>query len=535
MKVVMLAVLLVATAMAVNMELPKLVRTAHKGTSLPPVNVTIGEKFSLPLPLFDTPWQQQSFKAYRISEEQFMQYSPVAEGKAQDEEQRKVKQVEGGEEVGVDYLPFDCGLREGRMFIKEELASRREEYSRAKNAAWQENQYVHVPFRSLLYILKTGTAELTAYLYNDRTLERLTTFRIDKFVRREDPQLDLTRSPPAIALSSQEDSLYLFSALGIWQAATSTVLADFRPVDSLGGFKPQDIGGVDKVLHGQEGVFVALKRLSKVFLIPEKGDAPFKEIVSFGTVKEFFPQDIFLVGTTLYVLDYKHGVYVYTLMEKGSFTERSFIPFESFGGNFMFTVYQSSLFINFNDIDGSKVVEVSHDLETDQHYLVRFIKTDDYVCELLVVNAVTDYEGRPARSKYAEDAFDSFLFLLLNFDDVEAYPFNLDPRTISQAYNAVKLKGSDVRKIFHLKLDRYLLVTNELIRYVRIAIHKPAVVCRARRTQDAAPSKYFRLALTANVSTCEHLDHALPPKRLFYEYCERETSFLVHVGDPEES
>jgi hypothetical protein len=68
MKKSLLVVLLLTVAMAVNMELPKLVRTAHKGISLPALNVTIGEKFSLPLPLFDTPWQQQSFKAYRISE-----------------------------------------------------------------------------------------------------------------------------------------------------------------------------------------------------------------------------------------------------------------------------------------------------------------------------------------------------------------------------------------------------------------------------------------------------------------------------------
>lgn len=62
---------------------------------------------------------------------------------------------------------------------------------------------------------------------------------------------------------------------------------------------------------------------------------------------------------------------------------------------------------------------------------MRYIKTDDYICELMVVNAVTEYEGRPRSQKYSEDAFDSFIFLLLNFDDVEAYPFNLDPRTIS--------------------------------------------------------------------------------------------------------
>ena len=146
---------------------------------------------------------------------------------------------------------------------------------------------------------------------------------------------------------------------------------------------------------------------------------------------------------------------------------------------------------------------------------------------------MTSYEGKPANHKYSEESFDTFLFILLNFDDIEIYPFNLDPRIISQAYNAVKLKGSDVRKIFHLKLDKYLIITNDLIKYVRITIEKPAVVCKTKRLADSSPSKFFRLAVTANVSTCEHQDHDLPQKKMFYEYCELQTSYLVHIGDPE--
>lgn len=94
---------------------------------------------------------------------------------------------------------------------------------------------------------------------------------------------------------------------------------------------------------------------------------------------------------------------------------------------------------------------------------------------------MTSYEGKPVNHKYGEESFDTFLFILLNFDDIEIYPFNLDPRIISQAYNAVKLKGSDIRKIFHLKLDKYLIITNDLIKYVRITIEKPAVVCKTKR------------------------------------------------------
>lgn len=102
------------------------------------------------------------------------------------------------------------------------------------------------------------------------------------------------------------------------------------------------------------------------------------------------------------MLDYKKGVFIYTILSGGEFKERGFIPFESFGGNFMFTVYQSSIFINFNDIDGSKVVEVNYSMESEQHFLVRYIKGDDYICELAVFNAVTEYEGRPSSQKYSE-------------------------------------------------------------------------------------------------------------------------------------
>jgi hypothetical protein len=31
------------------------------------------------------------------------------------------------------------------------------------------------------------------------------------------------------------------------------------------------------------------------------------------------------------------------------------IPFDAFGGNFQFKVYLSSIFINFNDVEGSKI------------------------------------------------------------------------------------------------------------------------------------------------------------------------------------
>lgn len=124
-------------------------------------------------------------------------------------------------------------------------------------------------FRSLLYILKVGSSELVAYLYNDYAIDKLTTYRINEFVQREDNIGDLSKSPPVIALSTREDSLLLFTSLGIWQVNTNTILTDIKPIPDLSGFNSRDLAGVDKVLHGQEGVMVALKRLSKVIIIPE--------------------------------------------------------------------------------------------------------------------------------------------------------------------------------------------------------------------------------------------------------------------------
>jgi hypothetical protein len=69
--------LVIILASSLNLDLPKLIKTSYRGHSLPPLNVTIGEKFSLPLPHFDTPWQNKSFQVYEIAEEEFNRFGPV--------------------------------------------------------------------------------------------------------------------------------------------------------------------------------------------------------------------------------------------------------------------------------------------------------------------------------------------------------------------------------------------------------------------------------------------------------------------------
>ena len=71
-----------------------------------------------------------------------------------------------------------------------------------------------------------------------------------------------------MALNYNEEVLYIFSSLGIWKVYTKTILSNVINAGSLSGFSSQKVGGVDKVLHAESGVFVALKRLERIWIIP---------------------------------------------------------------------------------------------------------------------------------------------------------------------------------------------------------------------------------------------------------------------------
>jgi hypothetical protein len=62
---ILLGVVILASAL--NTELPKIIKNTYKSNSLPVLNVTIGEKFSLPLPHFDSIFEKRNFKAFEIT------------------------------------------------------------------------------------------------------------------------------------------------------------------------------------------------------------------------------------------------------------------------------------------------------------------------------------------------------------------------------------------------------------------------------------------------------------------------------------
>ena len=169
----------------------------------------------------------------------------------------------------MDYLPFNCSLREGSTVIWEKLKLIPEDYSRVRVSNWVENSYVLINSRSLLYVLNTGASELSAYIFNEHSMERITTYKLNKFVEGAQSSSDVSVSPPVLATDAKEEYLYIFSSLGVWVVDTKTVLSNVKSQGAISGFDSAKWGGVDKVLHGESGVFLALKKMDRVFIIPE--------------------------------------------------------------------------------------------------------------------------------------------------------------------------------------------------------------------------------------------------------------------------
>lgn len=69
------------------------------------------------------------------------------------------------------------------------------------------------------------------------------------------------------------------------------------------------------------GMLVAIKRMDRVFLIPEASSDPsisykYREVVDFNGTK-IFPQDIAIISNTLFVLDFYSGVYIFEILRQG--------------------------------------------------------------------------------------------------------------------------------------------------------------------------------------------------------------------------
>jgi len=61
-----IGILLVLNALSFDIKLPSLIRRNYHGVSHRTINVTVGEQFSLPLPLFDSPWTNDNFHTFEL-------------------------------------------------------------------------------------------------------------------------------------------------------------------------------------------------------------------------------------------------------------------------------------------------------------------------------------------------------------------------------------------------------------------------------------------------------------------------------------
>ena len=84
----------------------------------------------------------------------------------------------------------------------------------------------------------------------------------------------------------------------------------------------------------------------------------------------------------------------------------------------------NTLFVNFNDFDGSKVVEINVDLENQKAELVRYFKNDDYISYIQTFSVLTSSTGfylseiksaDEVDMKHIRNSAETLLFMVSNF------------------------------------------------------------------------------------------------------------------------
>ena len=106
------------------------------------------------------------------------------------------------------------------------------------------------------------------------------------------------------------------------------------------------------------------------------------------------------MSNIIFILDFYKGIYIFQLLNKKAVPMFS-IPLTTFGGNYQFKIYSPTInivtiFVNFNDIDGSKVAELSVDMETSSYSLVRFFKSGEFINIMKIFSVPTQYHLQPS-------------------------------------------------------------------------------------------------------------------------------------------
>ena len=99
--------------------------------------------------------------------------------------------------------------------------------------------------------------------------------------------------------------------------------------------------------------------MDRVFVVPEPPSDPqisysYSEVLRYDEETRLFPQDIAILESYVFVLDFYKGVFVFELLNH-KLVPRMKMELNALGGNHRFRIYHRTIFVNFNDLDGSKI------------------------------------------------------------------------------------------------------------------------------------------------------------------------------------
>ena len=164
----------------------------------------------------------------------------------------------------------------------------------------------------------------------------------------------------------------------------------------------------------------------------------------------------------IYILDLHKGLYVYKLLGNGKVVEHDSIELNTYG-NIKVIVKEKSLFVNYNDQSGNKIIEINYEPEKKIAELVRYYKDDEFITSMM-----TSIVKVTSADESAENSKEQFLFVTADNGEMEIYPFNIDPTTVQSLHNGVKMYVNGIRQVFHLFSNYFILITNIGIQYVQI-------------------------------------------------------------------
>ena len=173
--------------------------------------------------------------------------------------------------------------------------------------------YLPVKSRELLYALDTSSMVISVYHFTTRQLNFLSSAKVN-YIGIDNNQ------KVAMASSSSEDYVYVFSSSGMWSIQTKTVLTNIVKIPNFNGFDSTKMP-VDKLYHGGYGYLFGLKRHEGVYLIPESEDGGRQiQIITMFRGERLFPQDMYVDSRMVYILDTNKGIYIFKVTGDGKYS-----------------------------------------------------------------------------------------------------------------------------------------------------------------------------------------------------------------------